>query len=386
MQSREAEIQQLHEAVAACEKQIDKEFYELGQKLLSLSPSSIPPELLPQFDRAQILQESCEKIRQDRTHISGRMDRLAEIRQLLREADKAEKVACHTMEKNYPELARLSYELYLSSPKDRDTYRGLFQPLLDIDEEIQRARQSMTEIDSASRSGGLFRKAFGAGKKATVRLELVRIEQHRSKSLFEVGQRIPASGFGKGASDQELSRLLSVMDTEHRLVVSLEDKRQSLLGEQSQIGRELEAYGVQGTSAQRRLGDLDKEAENTLQELGLVAAQLGEVYVEKNLRQTVATDEIRSHDHGIRQLRQTIRAKEREIEKMRALAETEKLAAKKAQLEERRTKLIGEVRERQEEVETLQAEIESILRRISEFQRIAESPLESPEDNRMGAA
>ncbi|MBI5366362.1 MAG: hypothetical protein HZA54_04960 [Planctomycetes bacterium] len=371
MDAREKEIAFLEAEILDCEKKCASGMAEIGRAVVGLAPTGAThDDLARNLEKVRAVDTRATKDREDVDRIKNRVDRVAQIQNSLRENERKIADAQRDVESRHGDIGAVAYEVYRTKCAKKDAYRDVFAELLAIDEEKQKIEAEIKELDSAAANRGFFAGISDKAKSLAKKTALSMKEMGRKTAAVAAGRKVCDSDFDKQVGDEALTRMLAVVVNNRKLAGTLGEESTALRAEQTKLEEDLRGLGA-AEGYEKRVRELEADAQQAQAELAALAAAVGSVVHEQKLDATLGSDQVTALCKGVSDLKRQVGDKKAQIERWKAQIEMERVAtemdglkAKRAEREERIRALTGEIAEVDKELATLAQKHEG-LRKVA---------------------
>ncbi len=368
LDARKKEIEHLDADLRRLEHQITAECVEIGRRAAAVAPSAVRTEELAKYlNSASTLRRSIDTFRGDIDRIRA-LTREIESRSLEMDQNTQRRdQIVRERQSRFMELGAGAFSIF-QKMHDGDAYRPMFEELLKLDQEVEQRHTELRDLQAEEQSKGFFDKIKLKARKVMVRGEISRLDKAKAGAYEHAGARIAETDFARHAEGalrelfdstrerKEAAEALSVVND--RRLQEIEAHRQEL--------QRLEA----AERPEERIRDLERRIDGLLKELEVIYCWTGQLYIERDLRGELKDDGLSAKYEIVAGLRESIRKKRQQIDKLKAEAEIEEITRREKERRTRRRQLEEEMRIKERQIGTIDIEINVGLRRLEELKRV----------------
>ncbi|MBI3271803.1 MAG: hypothetical protein HYZ53_22620 [Planctomycetes bacterium] len=376
MDAREKEIHFLEAEILEAEKKGSAQLADIGRTVIALAPSAVTSDdLARNLEKARAIEARSTKAKEDVDRIRNRVDRLAQIRTALQENDKKIADAHREVEARHGEVGTAAYEAYKTRCTDKERFRDLFAEILAIDDKKQKLEEEITGLRAGGASQGFFTDIANKAKVEAKKIEQKMKDLGRKPALTACGRRVLDSEFGGAVQDGTLTDLLAAVNNHRKLAVALQEESTALRAEQKKLEEDLRGLGA-AEGHEKRVRDLETDAQAAQVELAALAAAVGQVVYEQKLHEALQSEHVASLAQAIQGLRKDIEERRQKIERLRAQIELDRVGTEMDGYRARRAELEAKIKGLQGEIEGMNAQLETLGQKQESLRKIAgvESP------------
>jgi hypothetical protein len=368
MDARKKEIEHLDADLRRLEHQITSECVEIGRRAAAVAPPAVRTEEFAKYlNSAATLKRSIDSSHADVERIHALLReiglRTREMEDNVRRRDQL----LRERQSRFMELGAGAFALLRKLP-DGDAYRPLFKELLKLDQEGEERNAELKDLQVQEQSKGFFDKMRLKAKKVMVRGEMNRLDRAKTGAYEQAGSRIAETDFARHAEGALRELFDSTRDRKaaaDALAAENDRKLQEIETHRQELQR-LEA----AERPEERVRDLEKRTEGLLKELEVIHCWTGQIFVERDLRAEISDDELAAKYEIVAGLRETIRRKRQQIDRLKAEGEIEEINRKEKDRRSRRKQIEEEMRVKERQIGTIDIEINVGLRRLEELRRV----------------
>lgn len=369
MDARRKEIQALQSDIDQLQSRIATECAEIGRRLAELTePLAAPPELRKYLSNIASLRRSIASFHDDIRRIGDSQHHLEQLRRETADGQKRLRRLQAECESRYEEIGAAAYQAFRSAT-DSVSFRDIFRPLIDLDDEIRRHEEELRRIEEEERRASLLEKLIRhKGRKVILRGSIHRVERGKLKAYFEVGRRVCDSEFARRIQDRA-GKALAFVEERRRQADAIAARNADCAAKITRLEQELRDLGVT-SSPQDRIADLEKKIASVEEELRVLTAWAGQWFVDHQPPLPQRPEEIDTKTTLIGGIQKTIAEKQRRIDALKAEIEIDELLEKEKKLKVRRKTLEEELRVKERQMAVLDIEINIGRRRLDELNRV----------------
>lgn len=368
MDARRKEIEQLDADFRRLEHQITAECVEIGRRASSLAlPEIRTDELAKYLNSAATLHRSIDAFRSDIDRIRTLTQELDHLTREIEEAGHKKDQILRERQTRFLELGAGAFALFRKLP-DGTEFRPIFENLLRLDGETQQRMEELGELQTQEQSKGFFDKIKLKARKVMVRGEISRLDRAKAAAYEQAGSQIAETEFrrhAEGSLRELFDSLVGRKAAADQLLTENERKLQLAETHRQEL-QKLEAKD----RPQERIGDLERRIEGLQKELEVIFCWTGQLFVELDLRSELQDDTLSAKYEIVIGLRESIRKKRQQIDRLKAEAEIEEIVRKEKDRRTRRRQIEEEMRVKERQIGTIDIEINVGLRRLEELKRV----------------
>jgi hypothetical protein len=368
MDTRRKEIEHLDGEIRRLEHQITAECVEIGRRISSTDHSSVRNEELRKYlNSVETLRRSSEAARSD-------IDR---IRTLSRQIDaRAHEIDDHSRRREalqrerhsrFVELGAGTYTVFKTLP-ERDPWRGTFEEVLKLDLEIDRRHEELKALEIEEQGKGFFKSLPLKPRKLMLRGDISRLDREKTVAYEQAGAKIAESEFIR-FTDGPLRQLFESVKERQRAIETLASESDRKVDEIERCRSELKRLEADERS-EDKIRDIEKRIEGMQKELDVMHCWTGQLYLERDLRSEVQDANLAAKYEIVSGLRESIRKKRQQIDRLKAEMEIEEITRKERERRARRKQLEEDMRVKERQIGVIDIEINMGLRRLEELRRV----------------
>lgn len=368
MDVRKKEIEQLDADHRRLEHQITAECVEIGRRASAVASDSVRTEELAKYlNSAANLGRSLSEFRAAIDRIRALVRENEALTREAEETNRKREQILRERQSRFLELGAGAFGLFQKLP-DGAAYRPVFEELLKLEKEVGERAAELQELQAQEQSRGFFDKIKLKARKVMVRGDMNRLDRTKAAAYEQAGAKIADTDFGRHAegtlrelfdSVRERKAAADALAAENvRRLQQLETHREEL--------RRLEA----SDRAEERVRDLERRMDGLHKELEVIYCWTGQLFLERDLRAEVPDDTLSAKVEIVAGLRDSVRAKKRQIDRLKAEGEIEEILRKEKERRARRKQIEEEMRVKERQIGTIDIEINVGLRRLEELKRV----------------
>ncbi|MBI2931584.1 MAG: hypothetical protein HYY16_08015 [Planctomycetes bacterium] len=368
MDPRKRETEQLEAEIARAEQQIANECISVGKQISELDHTETrSAELNKYLHSVRTLRKSEDDFRNDISRIRDTVRKIQELETSIAENDRRSRQIAKEREAKYVELGAGAYTVF-KNISDRDRYRPFFEEILKLDLEIERFEGDLKALEQEKKDKGILDKIRYKGREFVVRGSISKIEKQKMKAFADAGAKVADSEFGQRTAG-ELRLLFDFAAERKRAMDDLLQEAKRLREEIEGHKGTLKQYGIDG-KPDGRCDELEKRIGDVRRELEVMYSWMGQLFIDKDLRNELAHSQLSAKYEIISAMRQNIARKRGQISRLKAELEIEELQKKEKQLRQRRKQLEEELKVKERQIAVVDLEIHAGQRRIDDLKRV----------------
>jgi DNA repair exonuclease SbcCD ATPase subunit len=255
------------------------------------------------------------------------------------------------------EIGRAAFTAYKSVAPQDERYREIFEPLLEQEQEITRLEAEPERPQSPSAKGGNFFRIFRETGRSLYLKGLLGLKKKNMVRVYkEAGRRFCDLELQGELTDAAVERALAPYAENSRKLQSLNRDVEKIQAEQASLWQELKELGAE-KSHQKRVREIEQAIGRIEDELEDAFVGLGSQFRAKPLSALAEDPEITRYLRSIAKAERSNAQHRRQIERIQAAIQIDALGRQRQNLEERIERLDREVKTRQQEIQTLRAQI-----------------------------
>lgn len=357
MDSREKELAFLEAELVECQGRLKQELLGVGAAVAAGAPASVADaELTRLLDDARALQVRVDQARDLIAQVQTRAERAASIDAIVRGNDQRVRDAMREVEHRYREIGEVAAKVYRDQCADKPRFQEVFQPLLTLNEDLDRMRQEVAKLEEEGQKHGFFAKVMDKSKILLVEAKMRYREIDRPTTLEEIGRRVCASKFPESVNDQAFAELMAKIETNRKRAIEIQEETAQLRVEQARLEEELRALGV-GADAAARVKELEGEIQNADKQLRETHRALGTQVCERNLVAQVSAVDLTLRLRTVNELREVEKAKLARMDRLRSAMDLDRVGDDLSKLHAQKTQLELQIKEAQAKLATVDAEL-----------------------------
>jgi len=368
MDARKKEIEHLDGEVRRLEHQITAECVEIGRRIAGADLTGVRnSELRKYLSSSETLRRATDSARAD-------IDR---IRALTREVHaRAQEIDDNNHRKDqlqrerhsrFVELGAGTYTVF-KAMTDRDAWRPTFEEVLKLDLEIDRRHDELRALEAEEAGKGFFKSLPLKPRKLMLRGDISRLDREKTTAYEQAGAKIAEGQFIRHTEGQ-LRQVFEGVQERQRAIESLGAENDRKVEEIERCRADLKRLEAD-ERPEEKVRDIEKRIEGMLKELDVIFCWAGQLYLERDLRSEVAEDGLHAKYEIVSGLRESIRKKRQQVDRLKAEIEIEEITRKERDRRARRKQIEEEMRIKERQIGVIDIEINLGLRRLEELKRV----------------
>lgn len=357
MDSREKEIAFLDAELAECRGRLQQELIAIGGAVLAVAAGAVADaELAGRLEEARALKLRVEQARDLIVQVQTRSERVGAIEAIARGNDQRVKDAMREVEHRYRDIGATAAQVYKDKCPEKERFREVFQPLLVLEEELGRLAKEIERLEQERQKKGFFSKMMDRSKILLVEAKMRYREMDRAGILEEIGRRVCASKFPESVSDPAFAEMMGKIDVNRKRAIEIQEETAKLRTEQARLEEELRGLGVTG-EAIRRVKELEHEIEEADRKLRDGQSAIGTLCCDRNLAEPIAGADLAPRLKTVRELREMVDGKGARVDRIRSAMDLDRRTGELNGLYTQRATLEILLKETQNKLAALEAEI-----------------------------
>jgi hypothetical protein len=368
MDARKKEIEHLDADLRRLEHQITSESVQIGRRATAVAPPAVRTEEFAKYlNSAATLKRSIDSFGTDIERIHHLLREIGLRTREIEDSDRRRDQLLRERQSRFMELGAGAFSIFRKLP-DAETYRPMFKEILKLDQEAEERNAELKELQEQEQSKGFFDKMRLKAKKVLVRGEMNRLDRAKTGAYEQAGSLIAETDFSRHAEGglRELFDSLRDRKAAAEALSAENDRRLQEIETHRQELQRLEA----AERPEERVRDLEKRTEGLLKELEVIHCWTGQIFVERDLRGEIPDHDLAAKYEIVAALRETIRKKRQQIDRLKAEGEIEEITRKEKDRRARRKQIEEEMRVKERQIGTIDIEINVGLRRLEELRRV----------------
>lgn len=368
MDARKKEIEQLDADYRRLEHQITAECVEIGRRAAAVASGEVRTEELAKYlNSSATLGRSIEEFRAAIERIRALVREIDGLTREVEDAGRKRDQILRERQSRFMELGAGAFGIY-PRLSDGEAYRPVFEELLKLEKEVGDRSAELQELQTQEQSKGFFDKIKLKARKVMVRGEMNRLDRAKTAAYEAAGAKVAETDFGRHAE----GALRELFD-------ALRDRKKAaddLAAENARRLRQIETHREElrrleaAERPEERIRDLERRMEGLHKELEVIYCWTGQLFLERDLRGEVQDDTLSAKVEIVAGLRENVRRKRQQIDRLKAEAEIEEILRKEKERRARRKQIEEEMRVKERQIGTIDIEINVGLRRLEELKRV----------------
>lgn len=363
-----AQLEQARGRISDYQRQIEESYRQIGLQVLESPPAKVSTEFAELTDRINQIDETTQGYDALVTRIREIEDRLAEIKDQL--ASDAEQIRRIEKENSayYESIGEAAYEHYRRNPEVAEQYTSLFQPIVDIHDELSSISQEIGAAEEELSRKSFFDKVVVRGRLALLRTRQANKEGSIPKLYYRIGERIVGTEFPHDADSTDLNQAMQPYRENARRVEEIEQRRSDLEQERERLATELEEAGATRRPSKRIREIESLRAENESRRAELLT-DLGKTALEIDESVDSSAPEVANIDTA----KAGISTEEGSIERLEAAIAVEQLESRIEQIGE-------EIEQKNRRISELKKEVTQLKKEKSQLESERDQAIEKRGD------
>ena len=368
MDARRKEIEHLDGETRRLEHQITAECVEIGRRIASLDHAGVRNEELRKYlNSAETLRRATESARVDIDRVRALTRQIAARAQEIDENNRRREQLQRERQSRFVELGAGSYTVF-KTLQDRDSWRGMFEEVIKLDLEIDRRHEELKALEAEEAGKGFFKSLPLKPRKMMLRGDISRLDREKTAAYEQAGAKIAESDFARW-TDGPLRQLFEGVKERQRTVESLGAENDRKVDEIERCRAELKRLEAD-ERPEERIREIEKRIEGMQKELDVMHCWTGQLYLERDLRGEVPDGSLAAKYEIVAGLRESIRKKRQQVDRIKAEAEIEEITRKERERRARRKQIEEDMRIKERQIGVIDIEINMGLRRLEELKRV----------------
>jgi hypothetical protein len=368
MDTKERRIEEVRRTIAEYEKSLQTQTTQLGCRLFA--DCDIAPRSLGGIVReAQGYTRDLEGYRASLAEIRGGLEKLDELhgrrRKIEAELDKIEKENA----KLYLSIGTAFYSAYRNGEINQIRYKDLFGPAAAKEERLVKIQQDIAESEKSPKErAGFLKMVMDSGRRTLLQGNLAMQQRLFQKELQKAGQEICSSGLLDEEKGVALGAVARQFLENRELAVSLSSQKTSLDEEHAIISGKLRDLVGEKKPAVR-IKELEAKTSATQKDLDRIFLAIGEKYLADP--EKVNAPALSGDVDSIRYLHESVADKKKELERLLAMVEIDRLDRRVEELNLRIHSLEEAIKRQQEEIKGYRKEVSKSVKERDKLAAIA---------------
>ncbi len=343
-----AQIEQARDRITEYQRQIEESYRAIGRRVLESPPEGASAALSELIDKIRRIDETSQGYNALISRIREIENRMTEIKEQL--GSDGEQIRRIERENSayYESIGEAAYEHYRRNPEVAGHYGAVFQPVVDIHDELSSIAQEIKAAEDELTRKSFFDKVVVRGRLALLRTRQANKEGNIPKLFYRIGERIVRTELPNEIDSSDLNQAMEPYRENARRVQEIEKRQFDLEQERERLATELEEAGAARRPAKRIREIESLRAENKerrselLTELGKRALEIDNV-VDRSTPEATT----------IESAKEKLSAEEQRIERLEAAIAVDQLESRIGQITEEIEQKNGRVSELRKEVTQL---------------------------------
>jgi hypothetical protein len=371
MDARKKELEHLDTEIARLEQQITSECIEIGRRVAALGSQGFRnEELLKYLNSVDSYKRSAEGFSSDIERIRGLSRQIEARTREIEENDRRRAELDRERRARFVELGAAAFARYRTLPQaERDRFRGAFEDLLKIEIQIEKHHEDLKALENEEQGKGFFERLRVKGRKVLVRGEITRSEKAKAACFEQAGGKVADDPEFARVTDGPLRQLCEHSADRRRAGDALSAENDRKLEEIERWRDELKRLGA-GENAEAKIRDIEQRIATLDKEQEVMFCWTGQLFIEHDLSREISDHGLTAKFEIVAGLRESIRKKRQQMDRLKAELELEELTRKEKTLRSRRKQIEEEMRVKERQVGVIDIELNMGLRRIQELKRV----------------
>ncbi len=373
---RQKEIEQLRSEMKGCEQDSAARQREAGKRLRELEVRSSRSETLRnELGHAHRLLASLAEYRSDAQKIQERVELADQIRQQIKaneekSADSAKQVAQRT-----EELGRVAFEAYQKCPDaEKERFKEVFAEVLSIDEQVKGIQGKIDDLERESAKKGFFGKTLDRAKLGSMTIQRSWAGRGRDEAFGKAGAKLAALDFHRAVPDEGLLSIMTFVETQQAAGRAAQEETAGLRAKEVQLQEELHKLGVVEGKPKARQEEIEKLCAKNQAELEALEGEIGKTWFVEKLADETQDEPLGKLFAMLTDLAAQVQAKDRQIERLKALDEIDALERKAAELRTKKAAHEEQIRQLSADIMRWEHDLEELAAKQTELRKVAEGP------------
>ncbi|HLF94289.1 MAG TPA: hypothetical protein VJB14_12570 [Planctomycetota bacterium] len=368
MDARRKEIEHLDGEVRRLEHQITAECVEIGRRIAGLDHSGVRNEELRKYlNSVETLKRSTESSRADIDRIRGLTRQIETRAQEIDENNRRREQLQRERHSRFVELGAGTYTVY-KALADRDPWRATFEEVIKLDLEIDRRHEELKALEADEATKGFFKSLALKPRKMSLRGDISRLDREKTVAYEQAGAKIAETEFLR-LTEGPLRQLFEAVQERGRTIESLGAQNDRKVDEIERCRADLKRLEADDRAGEK-IKEIEKRIEGMQKELDVMHCWTGQLYLERDLRGEVQDGNLSAKYEIVAGLRESIRKKSQQIDRLKAETEIEEITRKERERRARRKQLEEDMRVKERQIGVIDIEINMGLRRLEELKRV----------------
>ncbi len=369
-----AQLEQTRDRITENQRRIEESYRDIGRRMLETPPEKTSTQFDELTDKIREIDETTEGYDALITRIREIEARLTDIKEQL--ATDAEQIRRIEKENSayYESIGEAAYAHYRRNPEVAEQYSAVFQPVVDIHEELSSIAQEIETAEEELTRKSFFDKVVVRGRLALLRTRQANKEGSIPKLFYRIGERIVGTEFPNEADSADLNQAMEPYRENARRIQEIEQRRSDLERERERLATELEESGATRRPAKRIREIESLRAENVSRRAELLT-ELGKTALEIDNAVDSSAPEVAQIDAA----QDSITTDEQRIERLEAAITVDQLESRIGQIAEdveqkngRISELKKEVTQLKKQKSQLESERDQALEKRGDLEELAE--------------
>jgi len=368
MDARRKEIEHLDGEVRRLEHQITAECVEIGRRIAGVDHSGVRNEELRKYlNSVETLKRSTESSRADIARIRGLTRQVETRAQEIDENNHRREQLQRERHSRFVELGAGTYTVY-KSLADRDPWRATFEEVIKLDLEIDRRHEELKALEADEATRGFFKSLALKPRKMSLRGDISRLDREKTVAYEQAGAKIAETEFLR-LTEGPLHQLFEAVKERGRTIEGMGEENDRKVDEIERCRADLKRLEADDRAGEK-IKEIEKRIEGMQKELDVMHCWTGQLYLERDLRGEVQDGNLSAKYEIVAGLRESIRKKSQQIDRLKAEIEIEEIARKERERRARRKQLEEDMRVKERQIGVIDIEINMGLRRLEELKRV----------------
>lgn len=370
MDARRKEIEHLESEIRRLEQQITQECIEIGRRVASLErPAARHEELVKYLHSVEGLRRSIDGFRADIERIRSLSRQIEALARDIDENARRRDQILRERQARFVEVGAGAFALFKTLPEPaREPYRAVFEDLLRLDLDVEQRHEELKALEAEEAAKGFFERLKLKARKVVLRGEISRLDREKTGAYEVAGSRIADTDFSRFA-EGPLRQIFDALHERRREAESLAADSDRKVEQIEACRQELKRREADGRP-EEQVREIERRIESMTRELEVMYCWIGQLYLERDLRREVDDAALSAKYEIVAGLRESIRKKRQQIDRLKAEAEIEEILRQEKEKRARRRQLEEEMRVKERQIGVIDLEINMGLRRIEELKRV----------------
>ncbi len=367
MDTKERRIEEIRRSILEYEKNLYTQTVALGEKLFKeCDLSHIGSQ--GAVREAQGFSRELQGYREGIEEIRSSLQRLDAIQAKQREMDSEQDKIGKESEKLHLSIGTAFFASFKKGDIGQGKYKELFGPAMVKEERLLKIRQEIEEEDKGQKERGFLKLVMDSGKKSLLQGNAAMQQRLLQKELQRAGEMICDKGLVEEEKGVPLSAVSRQFLQNRERMDFLESQKTTLEEEYAGLSARLKEL-IGDRKAAVRIKELEAKIETTRRDLEKNLYAIGEKYL--TAPEKVEASTLSGEVDSLNFLQESLSEKRKELERLLAMVEIERLDRKVEDLNLRIRTLEENIRRQQEEIKSHRKEVAKAVKERESLEAIA---------------